>query len=162
MLTSTHDDSVTSTLDKGQQLSKPIIGYNVIEQVMKRSEVSGLSGGSKGLLNKTVRSAFPSLRRSKIQTFINLVTAESASEYCVKVTKNHVNVPKHAIVQVKCQVKTPCTKQDSVMLFEPSTNPQYPDGLEPLETLLTLKNGSRPVIQINVQNVTDHDILLMG
>ncbi len=129
---------------------------------MKRSEVSGLSGGSKGLLNKTVRSAFPSLRRSKIQTFINLVTAESASEYCVKVTKNHVNVPKHAIVQVKCQVKTPCTKQDSVMLFEPSTNPQYPDGLEPLETLLTLKNGSRPVIQINVQNVTDHDILLMG
>ncbi len=147
---------------KGQQLSKPIIGYNVIEQVMKRSEVSGQSGGSKGLLNKTVRSAFPSLRRSKIQTFINLVTAESASEYCVKVTKNHVNVPKHAIVQVKCQVKTPCTKQDSVMLFEPSINPQYPDGLEPLETLLTLKKGSRPVIQINVQNVTDHDILLTG
>ncbi len=51
---------------KGQQLSKPIIGYNVIEQVMKRREVSGQSCGSKGLLNKTVRSAFPSLRRSKI------------------------------------------------------------------------------------------------
>ncbi len=48
------------------------------------------------------------------------------------------------------------------MLFEPSINPQYPDGLEPLETLLTLKKGSRPVIQINVQNVTDHDIHLTG
>lgn len=147
---------------KGQQLSKPIIGYNVIEQVMKQSEASGQSDGSKWLLNKTVRSAFPSLRRSKIQTFINLVTAESASEYCVKVTKTHVSVPKHAIVQVKCQVKAPCMRQDSVMLFEPSVNPQYPDGLEPLETLLTLKKGSRPVVQISVQNVTDHDILLVG
>lgn len=147
---------------KGQQLSKPIIGYNVIEQIMKQSEASGQSDGSKRLLNKTVRSAFPGLRRSKIRTFINLVTAESASEYCVKVTKNHVSVPKHTIVQVKCQVKAPCMKQDSVMLFEPSVNPQYPDGLEPLETLLTLKRGSRPVIQIGVQNVTDHDILLVG
>ncbi len=43
---------------KGQQLSKPIIGYNVIEQVMKRSEVSGQSGGSKGLLNKTLEAPF--------------------------------------------------------------------------------------------------------
>lgn len=85
---------------KGQRLSKPIIGYNVIEQVMKQSEASGQTDGSRGLLNKTVRSAFPSWRRSKIRTFINLVTAESVSEYCVKVTKKHVNVPKHAIVQV--------------------------------------------------------------
>lgn len=61
---------------KGQQLSKPIIGYNVIEQVMKQSEASGQGKESKGLLNKTVRCAFPSLGRSKIRTFINLMTAE--------------------------------------------------------------------------------------
>lgn len=61
---------------KGQQLSKPIIVYNVIEQVMKQSEASGQGKESKGLLNKTVRCAFPSLGRSKIRTFINLMTAE--------------------------------------------------------------------------------------
>lgn len=66
---------------KGQLLSKPIIGYNVIEQVMKQNEAGGQRDRSRGLLNKTVRSAFPSLRKSKIQIFINLVTAESANKY---------------------------------------------------------------------------------
>lgn len=75
---------------KGQQLSKPIIGYNVIEQVMKQSEASGQGDVSKELLNKTVRCAFPSLRKGKVQAFINLVTAESSSEYLVKTSKERV------------------------------------------------------------------------
>ncbi|KAJ8010194.1 hypothetical protein DPEC_G00072460 [Dallia pectoralis] len=65
-------------------------------------------------------------------------------------------------MQMKCQVKAPYMNQDSVMLFEPPVNPQYPDGLEPIETLVTLKGRSRPVIQISIQNVTEHDILLLG
>lgn len=95
-------------IQKVQQLSKPTIGYNVIEQVMKQSEVSGQGDESKRLLNNTVRYAFPSLRSRKVQKFINLVM--SSHEYLVKMAKDHVNVLKHTIVQVKSQVKAPHMK----------------------------------------------------
>lgn len=147
---------------KDQRLSKPIIGYNVNEQVIRQSEINENSEKSKGQLQKIVKYAFPGMKKNKIQNFINLVTAENPSEHLVKTTKNSVNVPKHTIMQIQCQVKVSYVKQDSVLLFEPHVHPQCPDGLEPMETLLTLKKGSHPVVKISVQNITDHDIRLAG
>ncbi len=66
---------------KDQRLSKPIIGYNVIEQVMRQSEASEVS---KGRLHKIVKYAFPGMKENNIQTFINLVTTENPDEYLVK------------------------------------------------------------------------------
>ncbi len=59
---------------KDQRLSKPIIGYNVIEQVMRQSEASEDNEVSKGRLHKIVKYTFPGMKKNKIQSFINLVT----------------------------------------------------------------------------------------
>ncbi|RXN13837.1 Retrovirus-related Pol poly from transposon [Labeo rohita] len=147
---------------KDQELARPIIGYNVIEQIMKPNETSGSHDVTDAYLYKTVRDAFPSLKKNKVHTFINLVTTESLSEYMVKTMKEPVTIKKHTVMQIQCQVKVPCVKQDSVLLFEPHVNPLYPDGLELFDTLLMLKRGVRPVITISVQNGTDHDITLRG
>lgn len=48
-------------------------------------------------------------------------------------------------------------KQDSVLLFTPHVNPQCPDSLSTLETLLTQKKR-----KISVQNITDRDIRHAG
>ncbi len=145
---------------KDQRLSKPIIGYNVIEQVMRQSEASEDNEVGKGRLHKIVKYAFPGMKKHKIQTFINLVTTENPGEYLVKTMKDPMNIPKRTVMQIQCQVKMPYMKQDTAFLFEPHVNPQCTDGLEPLETLVTLQKGSRPVVKISIQNITDHDIRL--
>ncbi len=147
---------------KDQELPRPIIGYNVIEQIMRRNETSGSLDVTNACLYRTVRSAFPSIKKKIVHTFINLVTTEGFSEYVVRTRKEPVNIQKHTVVQIQCLVKVPHVKQDTVLLFEPHVNSMYPDGLELFDTLLILEKGTRPIITISVQNGTDHDITLSG
>lgn len=147
---------------KGQQLPKPIIGFNVIEQVMKQKDTDNLNKATNRQLYQTVVSAFPNLKRSKVYTFINLVTADDFGEYTVSTAKGSVNIPRHTIMQIQCKIKMPHVRQDSVLLFEPCVNPQYPEGLELFDTLLEVKKGGRPSVTLSVQNETDHDIILGG
>ncbi|KAL1267687.1 hypothetical protein QQF64_033050 [Cirrhinus molitorella] len=114
------------------------------------------------MLEKTVKAKFPSLKRSKVQTFIKLVSAQSSCEYTVKTTKGNVNVPKRSIMQVSCGVYMQPVKEDSVLIFEPDVNPCWTDGLEFTESLVRLKRGAPTNITIEVCNDTDHDITLMG
>lgn len=48
------------------------------------------------------------------------------------------------------------------MIFEPTINPQWPEGLELTDTLMKLGKGAKPFIVVDVQNPTDHDIVLPG
>lgn len=114
------------------------------------------------MLERTVKAAFPSLKRSKVQTFIKLVSAESSCEYIVKTMKGHVNVPKRSTVQVSCRVYMQPVKEDSTLIFEPDVNPFWADGLEFKDSLVRLKRGAPTNITTEVYNDTDHDITLMG
>lgn len=104
---------------KGQQLPKPIIGFNVIEQVMKQKDTDNSDKETNRQLYQTVVSAFPNLKRGKVHTFINLVTADDLGEYTVSTGKGSVNIPRHTIMQIQCKIKMPHVRQDSVLLFEP-------------------------------------------
>lgn len=53
---------------KDQRLSKPTIGYNVIEQVMRQSEASEDNEVSKGRLHKIVKYTFPGMKQKKTWT----------------------------------------------------------------------------------------------
>ncbi|KAL1249455.1 hypothetical protein QQF64_020460 [Cirrhinus molitorella] len=161
--TSHHTELVIPILvAKGQNLSHPIIGFNVIEQIVNSIKQVQPSTVNNNMLEKTVKATFPSLKRSKVQTFIKLVSAQSACEYTVKTTKGNVNVPKRSIMQVSCGVYMQPVKEDSVLIFEPDVNPCWTDGLEFTESLVRLKRGAPTNITIEVCNDTDHDITLMG
>ncbi len=111
---------------KDQELPRPIIGYNVIEQILRRSETRGSLDVTNACLYRTVRSAFPSIKKKSVHTFINLVTTEGFSEYVVRTRKEPVNIRKHTVVQIQCLVKVPHVKQDTVLLFEPHIVPRWP------------------------------------
>lgn len=53
------------------QLIRPIIGYNVIEQILRRSEKSGSLDVTNACLYRTVKSAFPGIKKKIVHTFIN-------------------------------------------------------------------------------------------
>ena len=139
---------------KGWHLSHPIIGFNVIEHILTKTE--------KTKRYHTVRKAFPSLKRNKVRAFIQAVSAEQEDEYAVKTKKEEVAVSKHSSIQINCRVATQPFKENMTMLFQPDLNPQWPDGLEFYDTLVRVRKGVFPVITIDVSNPTDHDIVLPG
>lgn len=53
-------------------------------------------------------------------------------------------------------------QEDTDLIFEPDVNPQWTEGLEFCDTLVTLRKGAKPFIIVDVQNPTDHDIMLTG
>jgi len=73
---------------RGQSLSHPIIGFNVIEQIVNSIEQAQLNTVNNIILERTVKTVFPSLKKSKVQAFSQLLSAES-SEYPVKSKKGY-------------------------------------------------------------------------
>lgn len=71
-------------------------------------------------------------------------------------------MPSHSSVFIECRVQAKTFREDVTLIFEPCGNPQWPDGLEFCDTLVSVKAGSIPKIVVSVQNPTNHDITLSG
>lgn len=138
---------------RGSQLRHPIVGYNVIEQMVNTERIT------QPITSEFQRTACPSA--GTVQAFIKKIHAETPCEYTVTTTKKNVHVPKHTSVQVECRVQIYRPKQETVLIFEPDVNPQWAEGLEFCETIITLRRHTTHIV-VSVQNPTDHDLLLAG
>jgi len=147
---------------KGCQQQCPIIGFNVIEHLVSESMKEVTNSEEKEKLLKAVKIAFPHLKKNKATTFIKAVGVGQTHEYNVKTTKERVTVPKQSSVFVECKVQAKTFNEDITLIFEPCENPQWPDGLEFCDTLVSVKKGFIPKITVGVQNPTNHDIILSG
>ena len=63
---------------RGGSLSKPILGFNVIEQMLKNSVTEQLDATGREQLHETLRVAFPSLEKEDVTGFIDLVSSHVA------------------------------------------------------------------------------------
>lgn len=71
-------------------------------------------------------------------------------------------MPKCSSIQIECRVQASPFKEDKTLIFEPHENPQWPEGLEFCDTLVSVKAGMTPRIVVSVRNPTSHDITLSG
>lgn len=110
----------------------------------------------------TMVTANPNVDGNTIRALNEQLEAETSCEYPIRTAKEKIYVPKHTSVQVECRVQTSTPKEDMVLLFEPDVNPTCPEGLEFCDTLVKLRHQTSPHIIVNVQNSTDHDIMLNG
>ncbi|KAL6485538.1 hypothetical protein MHYP_G00049300 [Metynnis hypsauchen] len=147
---------------KGHQQSHPIIGFNVIERIIIDSQREQNKNMDEEKFMKTVKMAFPNLRRKNIKTFIKAVGVERSSEHLVRTACQMFSVPKHSVAQVECRIHSKPFREDTVLAFEPDSNPEWPEGLEFYDSLVTVKKATTPAIILSVQNPTDHDITLRG
>lgn len=153
---------VPTLVIKGGSLARPIIGSNVIGLIVD-TELQQNDATDKHQLIKTVPAAFPGFEMDHAKVFVEQVTAEQRShEYVVKMTRERVHVPKHTSVKLDCRVLTAPLQVETTLMFEPSVDPQWPEGLEFADTLVTLGKGAKPFIIVDVQNPTDHDVVLTG
>ncbi|KAL6461004.1 hypothetical protein MHYP_G00309700 [Metynnis hypsauchen] len=151
---------VPALVMRGGTLAQPIIGSNVIALIVG-SEVNQTCLINKEQIVKSIRAAFPGLHTSNAHALVEQVSA-GVTEFSVKTTKEAVSVPKRTSLQVECRVKALPLQEDTTLLFEPTVIPEWPDGLELSETLVKLRKNAKPFITVNVQNPTDHDIMLPG
>lgn len=137
---------------RGRQLCHPIIGYNVIEQMVNdKGIMQPVTSGLKGTI-------CPRAATETVQAFISQIHAEKPCEYTVKTTKENDHVPKHTSVQVECRDQSYRPKEEILLIFEPDMNSQWTEGLEFCQTIVTL----RPYTCVSIQNPADHDLMLTG
>ena len=135
----------------------PIIGYNVIEEVVQR-------GGGKSNPIQLVEAAFPGMRKKEASTLVNIIQEEYSPELGrVSLERRNFVIPKQTSVTIPC--KTSVTSvHDSTVLFEPLDPQNLPDELHIEPSLVSLEHqkGSTSRVFISVSNVSQHDVTLKG
>ncbi|CAB3994835.1 Hypothetical predicted protein, partial [Paramuricea clavata] len=97
-----------------ETLDYPIIGYNVIEELVKKDKVPDQ-------IVMEWAASFPDVNCAKIQSLVSLIQAPSPEHLCfVKTIKQDVVVPRKTTVSIKCRANTGPVEKRIPVLFEPS------------------------------------------
>ena len=133
------------------EISVPIIGFNVILELMKIGSVD---------LVAEVMAAM-GLDQEKAVKTINIVqTAGSLSLSNVKVSKKKVIIGAGQAVQVRCHAPVGLLESATPALFQPDEAQSWPEALTVNDKLLTLKKGICRKVPITVINTSRHDVIL--
>ena len=131
----------------------PLVGYNVIEHLIKSNELEcdGIS------------SSFISMGVSQAPALIDFINSVTRDELCpVKTRKNDVILSREQSVKISCRVNTGPLGKSTPVLFEADEHGQWPSGVEVPDTLLMVKGGKSSRVETEVRNTTRHDIKLGG
>ena len=140
-------------------LEYPIIGYNVIEEVIKSPDQMG--GESIESLREIMSSAFSEVKQESVTALVDLVQSAGVERLCVlRSDKNNLTVPRGQTVAVACRVDCDPLEERTPVLFKPAQESAWPAELELSEQLLSLPRGLPRKVNIEVHNPTRHDIIL--
>jgi transposase InsO family protein len=132
----------------------PIIGYNVIEEIVQRDTLHSTP-------TQAVRAAFPSMTRRAVTALANIIQEEPPEDICrVHVGRKGVTVPGGSVIEVACRATSYLLNQDTTAVFEPDVDTQWPEDLHPQPSVVRLKRGPSSKVFILVQNSSNHDIVL--
>lgn len=136
----------------------PIIGFNVIEEVIKRSS----SPNTANVLPRIVNDSFPSVKESKARALVNFIQTmdEETDTGLLRVGKQDIRVPPGETVRVKCQVHFGPLEEDLPVVFEPKEEGMWPEGLEVKGCLNRIPSGSSSRMYVPVCNHTEQEVTL--
>ena len=146
-----HDEITFPFLVTNENLDYSILGYNVIEELVKHDDDS----------IEAVYSSFPGKGRDKLNALVNFIQNSTSESICgIQSGKKDVIIPKNKTVYVTCCVNTGPVEQTTPVLFEPDELNQWPQGLEINETLTNIQKETVSKVKISVSNSTNSDIIL--
>lgn len=135
-----------------------IVGFNVIEEMLKDQEVDGHKTDHKWL-----HGAFPGLSVCQVEGLQRLVQSEGRDKgYPVKIGKQGALLPKQGSVKVSCIAHLGTINREKLVLFEPDLNIGLPDGIEIPSAVVKVTRGSFCRVSLYVYNTTNHAIALDG
>ena len=127
------------------RLDHPIIGFNVIEEIVKVPGTHSLNMQEDPVVN-SLFSSLQGVAEDNLTTLINLIRTTTPSELCnVKVIQRDVLIPKSGTTPVTCRANIDSTEENLPVLFEPSTQPTWRDWKSRKHWWLSLE-GLRPAL----------------
>ena len=149
---SSKEELAVPVLVQDQSLDTPIIGSNVIEEIVKTSIEDAV-------LHQEITSNFTELNGKNASALGNFTQSRNQSDLCLIKTMEHDTIiPPRQSQSVTCRVDTGPVERNTPVLFEPDEPNPRPSGLEIAETLLTIKKGKSSEVEIDILNNINHDI----
>ena len=102
-----------------ETLDYPIVGYNVIQEIIDRdSEESSVN--SSNIVDCLKASFVSEVKTDKVNTLVNLIKCSKSAEFCqVKTVKKNVIIPKKSAAKVTFNANTGTQPAKIPVLFEP-------------------------------------------
>lgn len=155
-LSSCNNDLIVPFVVTEQYLDSPLIGFNVMEEIIKDSN-------GDVALSQAVTASFTDLDSQTASVFVNFIENLNQGELCfIKTSKRDTIIPPKQSQRVTCRANTGPVERPTPVVFEPDEANPRPSGLEVSETLLTVKKGKSSQVDIDVTNNTNHDKVLRG
>lgn len=140
-------------------LERPILGFNVIEQLVK-----GQKSGTRVLATVTalLKGAMEigDEQADVIVNFIQMQKPPCDQEVTVKVGCQDVVISPGQLAHIKCSVPVDFDVSDPVILFEPNVDDPQLDQLGLGDGLLEVCGRQKPFISVPIGNHTKHDVTL--
>ena len=137
-------------------LERPILGFNVLEEVVQ-DRPAELLPALTTLLSDSISASV-----DQVELLVNFIQTDKPST-CPKLlrTGNYdTAVPAGQVAWVKCQIPSPVDQSDPLLLFEPEENNAHLTELEIAEGLLEMQSAKRPYVTIPVRNCTKHPVII--
>ena len=154
----TADDLTVPILVGQKEQEYPIIGFNVIEEILSQHSENPQAASN------IIQQSFPSVHHTQVGAVVNLIQSRSqdtaAGTSAVKVGKRDVMLPKGEATKVKCQVHFGPVPEGMPMIFEPNGDSRLTEELELGEELTKITLGTSSHVTILVRNNTERNILL--
>ena len=155
-LSSCNKDLKVPFLVTEQCLDSPLIGFNVIEEIIKHSN-------GDAALSQVITSSFTDLDTQTASVFVNFIDSLNQEELCcIKTTKRDTTIPPKQSLRVTCRANTGPVGRPKPVLFQPDETNPWPNCLEISERLVTVKKGKSTQVDIDITNNTNHEIVLKG
>lgn len=139
--------------------SQPLVGANVLEQVIKRQESSDVAVAT---LLSLLRSAF-GMEEEQVVAMVNHIQVPQKT-FCdpaiVRVGRDNIVIPAGKAVNVWCRVPPNFDTTDPLVLYEPTGENPVLDQLSVGEGLLEINHTRRPHVKVPLSNHSKHDVTL--
>lgn len=140
-------------------LPQPLVGVNVLVEILKRKESSD---DAIATVISLLRSTFGN-EEEQVIAMVNFIQVPQRT-YCdpatVRAGKDNVVIPAGKAVQVWCRVPQNFDISDLLVLYEPTEGNTALEQLSVGEGLLEINNIRRPYIKVPISNHSKHEITL--
>jgi hypothetical protein len=131
------------------EMEQPLIGFNVVEAVVKEFPECDVIG-----------KMFPKLEKRGVEALVDTIQATKDDAVRVQTTHKDVLVPAGTTTQLRCKAQVGYFEEKTPLLLESDVGHQLPEGLVVDETIITIPTGVTSRVQIPITNTTKHDIML--
>ena len=163
LLNSNKETSLTvSFLVTESNITNPIIGYNVIEQIVKQETyLNNNHEENNSKVAESLQSSFQNSDVKTIEALVNLIVEEKETDFAIiKSPNRHIVIPPKQSFKLTCRGNQETISSRTHALFVPDERNEWPSGLEIKESLLTIPRGKSFRANIAVYNTTEHPVTL--